>query len=306
MNTISKHYGLSGALPFVDVDLDDDNRLYVDPHAIRLSASPQPYARKAVECMDGFFDGITNRIISGTKSDLDEGEQLLQTFREPWETRLGMAASGFRGHGGAEEIGTLIMDALRGSVAALIRVGVFKHLEDMPLFVEGVDKDITSDITTRLVYSALADFTAQMVSDYPEFRTVGDGVRSFQKQVWDPVAGVWNTAIVELPVVNGQELLLVPRLWARRTLLMSAGRFYETTVLSYAQLEQAVRTADGKLLKTPKDRLKERGDLQRGRDTNRRVTGRALQSQEDLVKAFTRFVDGRYRKVDVEGEDKAA
>lgn len=303
MNTISKHYGLSGALPFVDVDLDDDNRLYVDPHAIRLSKTPQPFARMAIQCMDDFFDGITNRIISGTRSDLDEAERLLQNFGEPWETRLGMAATGFRGHGGAAEVGTLIMETFRGSVAALIRVGVFKHLEDIPMFVEGVDKDITSDITTRLVYSALADFTAQMISDYPEFRMVGDGVRSFRKQIWDPTAGDWGTAVVELPVVNGQELLLVPRLWARRTLLMSAGRFYETTVLSYAQLEQAVMTSEGKLLKTPKERLKERSDLQRGRRTNLRVTGRALQSQDDLVEAFTRFVDGRYRDMNMTEDD---
>ena len=56
---------------------------------------------------------------------------------------------------------------------------------------------------------------------------------------------------------------------------MSAGRFYDTSVLSYAQLEQAVLSRDGKLLKTPKDLLKTQRALARGRATNLAVTRRA-------------------------------
>lgn len=97
-----------------------------------------------------------------------------------------------------------------------------------------------------------------------------------------------------LPVVKGSPLLLVPQGWARPTLLMSAGRFYETSVLSFAQLEQAVRAPNGRMIKTPKDRLKKQPGLGRGRDTNLRITMQAFQNGEDLLAAFKAFVAARY------------
>jgi hypothetical protein len=82
---------------------------------------------------------------------------------------------------------------------------------------------------------------------------------------------------------------------------MSAGRFYETSVLSYAQLEQAVMSSDGKLLKTPKDVLKTQPVLGRGRGTNLRVTRRANEHNDDLIAYFRTFVDSRYEPL---GDDE--
>lgn len=106
-------------------------------------------------------------------------------------------------------------------------------------------------------------------------------------------------------MIGGREILLVPEGWARPTLLMSAGRFYETSVLSFAQLEQAVLMSDGKLLKTPKDRLKKQPALGRGRKTNLRVTLRAFESEQDLLASFKAFVAMRFEAPGSEGERAA-
>ncbi|NKT56397.1 hypothetical protein GS896_27950 [Rhodococcus hoagii] len=74
-----------------------------------------------------------------------------------------LAKSGFSGHGGAEDVGSWIWQALNNDIYALIAVGKLKQIEDLPLFIEGIDKDITSDITTRIIFEALADFTAHMI-----------------------------------------------------------------------------------------------------------------------------------------------
>jgi len=291
---ISDFYGISGSLPFVNVDLDDDNRLYLDPHAIRLATGPMPFARDAVTCADSFLREVTACVIVGDPASLARGEALLQRFFEPWETRLGMAVTGFRGHGGADLIGSMIWSALTKDVEALVRVGILRQIEDLPLFVKGVDRDITSDITTRLMFGPLTAFTAQMIATYPQFATTGDGVREFTKQVWDPIENEWTEATVTLPVVDGKPLLLIPAGWARPSLLMSAKRFYETAVLTFAQLEQAIPLKDGTLLTTPKDSLREQHGLERGRQTNIRVTQRAFTTEQDLLAYFKAFVDGRY------------
>lgn len=296
MPTIRSHYGITGPVPFVDVEVETDNRLYVDPHAIRLWKAPQPFVSQALDCIDTFTQEVTNSVIEEATAARPRGKQLLQQFAEPWETRLGMSAKGFRGHGGAVLVGTWIWETLSRDVEALVRFGILQQLEDLPLFVKGVDRDITSDITTRIIFGPLAQFTEEMLNMYPQFTSAGHKIQTCRRQVWNPRRRDWDEVDLILPVVKGKSLLLVPREWVRPALLMSAKRYYETSVLSFAQLEQAVRGPDGKLIKSPKKALKRQPGLERGRGTNMRVTLRAFDNGEDLLGTFKGFVAARLSK----------
>lgn len=304
MPTITQRYDITGPTPFLDVETDSDNRLYLDPCAIRLAKWPQPFADQAVECGDSFCEEITRSVIDGTAASHRRGESLLQHFTEPAETRLGMAAAGFQGHGASLGIGSRIWETLITDVEFLVRTGVLRRIEDLPLFVEGVDRDITSDVTTRIIYHPLARFTEAMLEVFPHFTAAGNRVHSYTKQVWDPRAREWTTADVVLPVVDGRPLLLVPKGWARATLLMSARRYYETSVLSFAQLEQAVLSAKGDLLTTPKRVLKTQDGLGRGRATSISVTRRAIENEQDLLAHFRSYVASRLSAVG-EGDSAA-
>lgn len=290
MSTIKEYYGITGPVPFVNVEISRDNQLYVDPHAIRQRQRLEPFARDAVTCIDTFLHEVTKSVIDATPASHAHAHQLLQQFTEPWETRLGMATGGFHGHGGGDVVGTWIWDVLNGDAEAVVHIGALRHIEHLPLFVEGVDRDITSDITTRIIFSVLVGFTESMLQAYPQLQAGRHGVGTFEKQVWDSVDRSWRIRKVTLPVAEGKALLLVPNGWARRHLLMSARRFYGTTVLSYAQLEQAVVDFNGKLLTTPKKALRKRADLREGRATNLRLTLKAIENEEDLINAFEAFV----------------
>lgn len=293
--SITDHYQINRPVPFADLDVDCDNPKVLDAHAIRLSAAPQPYVQDTVRCFDTFFDTISRGAMSTSAAARKHAKDLLKHFEEPWETRLGMAASGFAGHGGSDDVGSWIWDAMCTDLEALLQVGILKHLEELPLFVEGVGHDITSDITTRISFGPLADFTADMLLQYPEFTAGSHKVGNFQRQVWDANNRTWTQRTVTLPLVDGKPLLLMPSSWVRDTLLMHAGRFYETSVLSYAQDEQSVVTNGGKVIRTPKDRLKTQHGLRRSRDTIRAVTLRAESAGDDLVDIFRQFVADRYR-----------
>lgn len=302
MPQVTDYYGISGPVPFMNIDVSADNRLYLDPRAIRLRSGTSSFAAEAVHCADTFLKEVTGSIITGSAASMRRGEKLLQRFVEPWETRLGMSEEGFHGRGGAAVVGTWIWNTLNGDVRALVRIGVLRQLEDLPLFVDGVDKDITSDISTRIMFRALARFTESMVVKYPEFTAGGHVVQKVTRQVWNPFDLEWAYEEFTLPVADGKPLLLIPRGWARTNLLMSAGRFYGTTVLTFAQLKEAVRLADGSILTTPKDRLRGRPDLLPGRGTIIRVTKQALDNEEDLIAAFKAFVDS---KADLDDSDNA-
>jgi len=291
---ITQYYGIDGPVEFADIDVSVDNRKFLDPHAIRLAQSPQPFVAAANRATSSFFSHVSHCAMSGDAKLRAQGLEMLQHFEEPWETRLGLASEGFRGHGGARDVGSWIWNALTSDVEALLRIGLLQQIEDLPLFVGGVDRDITSDITTRIVFDQLAAFTADMLLKHPEIVNGKHQTRRFSRQVWDSDNLSWHKRTMELPLAEGKPLLLVPSGWVRPTLLMSAGRYYETSVLTWAQLEQAVTSRDGKLLTTPKDVLRKQTGLIRGRSTNLRLTLRADANGEDLLQTFRQFVDSRH------------
>lgn len=293
MATITSHYGISRPVPFIDVDIDVDNRLFLDACAIRMAAGAEPYRSDALHCLETFFKSIARAAMSSDPAVRAHGHALLQRFVEPWETRFGLAVAGFRGHGGGDDIGSAIWNALTTDLVALMGVGVLSRVEHLPLFVEGVGDDITSDVTTRLMFSALARFTRAVVGVYPEF-TAGSGVTEVvERQVWDSISLDWRPESMELPTVNGEPLVLVPRKWARKNLLMSSERFYEKTVLDFVQAESAMVLSGGSMLTTPKRVLRTDPQTPPGVRTNGRVTLRALESDTDLVAMYEEHVRAR-------------
>lgn len=295
MTTVTQYFGITSKVPFLDVNVLDDNGLFVDPFAIRMGLGPKRFATQANWATETFFDEVTRCAVSTSTADRAHGLALLQRFTEPKETRLGLSAAGFDGHGGAESVGANIWDVLTTNADALVRVGILKRIEDMPLFVEGVGNDITSDLTTRVIYLPLVAFTKAMMTKFPQL-TGRTGVVTFTRQTWNTKQLAWDETDVDLPTVNGRPLLLVPRPWARHDLLLNAGRFYDTSLLSHVQLQRATRTKDGKLLTTPKDRLRHEDGLGRSYETIvTQVEAAYSRDNSDLVAEFKQFATERYK-----------
>ncbi|QBS40389.1 hypothetical protein [Nocardia sp. CS682] len=294
MPLVTEYYGITGPVPFEDVKVETDNRIYIDPHAVRLSRAPQPFADQATHCLDTFFEIVAGCVMSTSAAEHRRGLDLLQHFGEPRETRLGMSAVGTNGHGGAELVGRWIWDALCDpSMELLLRVGILREIEAIPMFVTGIDRDITSDFTTRIIFSPLVQFTAEMMTKYPEFKTHPSGVTTVMRQIWDPTDCVWVEKSVELPLADGKPLLLVPKGWVRRNLLMSAGRYYQVAVLGWAQEDQTV-VVDGNTMRPTKEELKRQAGLARGRATNVGITRQAHERTQDLIAQFIAFVDRKW------------
>lgn len=299
MPKITKYYGIRTSVEFLDVNVSRDNRMYIDPRAVRLERGPRPYVGQANKCTSTFFDTVSECAVSQTKSDQRRGLDLLQHFSEPKETRLGMSLEGIDGHGGAGDVGNAIWRALTTNLRAFVRVGLLKHIEDIPVFVRGVDKDITSDLTTRIIFKPLAKFTQEMVSKYPEFTNGRHRVDSHDFQIWNPRRMRWETESLELPIAESRPLLLVPKHWARPRLLMSSTRYYKTSVLDFAQERTAVvDPSTGELVTTSKKTLQKRPEFATGVETSIKLTADALKLDEDLLDRFRAFVTRKYSQLD--------
>ncbi len=141
-------------LDFVDVSLNTDNRLFVDPFA--LSQRPDRWSQNAHLTVVTFFQFIIDDIRAGRE---DHALELLRHLREPNETRLGYSRRRSQGAGIGDEQASDLFSALRDSAA--VRTGFINSLEESELMIEGISHDKISDLTTNIIRGELATYTAE-------------------------------------------------------------------------------------------------------------------------------------------------
>lgn len=288
---ITTKYGIQGSVPFLDAHVERDNKLFLDPFAVRHAAEPRAHAAAAQSALDSFFAEVVHCSLSDVPGERARGEALLKRFKEPKETRLGLSRAGFAGHGAADDLGERIWRQLTTSLAALVGVGLLRRVEQLPLFVEGVGMDVTSDLTTRIIYCALLDFTGEMMAAYPQ---LGTRTKDVSVTVWDVSSLDWVEVKRTLPAPDGKPLVLVPAGWVSASLEFEGRRFYEKAILDFAQEETATYNRKGKLVKIAKPKLKLDPRYSRATQNRIHLVLYALDRDKDLLSRFEAWVTAKY------------
>jgi hypothetical protein len=132
------------SLDFVNVDVERDAPLFIDPRSLRLL--PTEWGARCVSLIQSFFDQVLDGI---RQSRRDETLALLEQLKEPNETHLGLSSGRSRGRALGTESALLIYDALAQSEA--VKTGLIQDLEETALMVEGIAFDIVSDTATNII-----------------------------------------------------------------------------------------------------------------------------------------------------------
>lgn len=241
MTRLTTDFGITGPVEFLDVHVERDNRLFLDPSAIRVAArSGDPHGLTADAALTAFFDKTLTKLRSTNPHDHQAGEKALQHFSELGETRLGLSRTGTNGHGAAEELGTRIWDELFSNPLCQHAIATLKYVEDVPLFVDGIDRDVTSDLTARIILETLEQFTADMMVKHSEFTTVRS-TTTLTTHYWDSAQGSWKPKTLTLPEAHNKPLLLVPKAFVNFKLQMTYGQYYGVPLLDYIKWEDTVK-----------------------------------------------------------------
>lgn len=291
---ITQHYGLGTPVSFLDVHVERDNRLFVDPSAIRNNIT-DPLAQRAHQQLLDFFTELIRCRNSASPADTSKGRDLLLHFHEPNETRLGMSAVGVAGHGIADGLAAELWHEL--DVNPACQTAALTRVEDMKLFIRGVGDDLTSDLTTRVIYEVLVDFTHQMMALYPP---LGVGATNVDAPVYDPTSTTWASQQFLLPAVAGQSLLLVPKSWVFWRMLMDPDVFYNRQATRTVQEEQTTTDAQGNPVAPSKAQIK--ANHPDKRELNSQKTADYKANGEDLVERHRQWVDANYYEPLSDGE----
>lgn len=255
--------GLTQAeLDFVDIDLEADTPLYLDPYAI--TTRDDAWSQECHELLVSFFEEILGAIKANSKS---RGIHLLSRLNEPEEIRLGVSQGHSKGRGiGAIQAAELFR-AMADSTAA--KTGLLEDLSDFALFVPGVAEDKISDMTANIIRKPLIEYTIAQCSLFGiATRKVPSGF------YWN--GEDWSQDYVDLPVNNEKVILLVPRFAVRYKVGADASRYRSKFVLEYLQAEHL--RADDSLVTTLRDK--------KGNVTGKRVYKKTVDKHYPLHKDF--------------------
>lgn len=215
-----------GSVDFVDVDVHTDVPVFIDPTAIRHQSGS--WAEACIRGLQTYFETLLAAIKANDQAALEE---LVYPLVEPNETHLGLSKGQSRGRSlGTDSKKDELINSLRQSQA--VQSGFLKDLEDSALMVDGIDKDIVSDITTCVIRGQLITYTqsqCRLHSIEVELQDSGP--------VWDSTNKVWTSSQTELPRANDDKLLLVPKSIVRAKLTVSKGRYYRGYLRPYFEEE---------------------------------------------------------------------
>jgi len=268
MTRVSQHYGLElkqASLEFVDVPIDRDVKLYIDPQALELIDSD--WARSCVAQIQSFFAEVLLAIQS--QKD-DRAVSLLAQLSEPAETRLGESRNSAKGSGISGGLATDIWNALKESKAATS--GLLQDLEDSVLFVEDIGPDRISDLTTNVIRGQLAAFTQDACQYYGI-----DLVAGIETQQWSPQHQRFVPVTESLPMLPTGPLLMVPKSLVRAGRLgFDPQEYYTHWVAPFLQsAELAANSNLVEVLKNGRSRVTKKSVKEKygtGKPANRDVT----------------------------------
>ncbi|MDH6108386.1 hypothetical protein P3T36_003970 [Kitasatospora sp. MAP12-15] len=241
---VSEYYNLGRtqpALDFVDIDITEDTPVYIDPSAIKNLSDE--WATQCLNMLSTFFDSVLDAI---NNDDQDRVKNLLIRLQEPNETHFGLSKGKSRGRGLGPYLIQKLCNNLTLSRAA--KTGMLEDLEDTALFIEGVGKDIVSDLTTNVIRGMLVTYTQSVALMYGI--PLEEGV--YSGLAWDPFRREWDGTFTRLPIADGNPLLLVPKVIVRYDLHLTKEEYFRNYLAPAMQSEELDKPGS-KLVKTLKD-----------------------------------------------------
>lgn len=240
MSKFSALFGLSNNqanLDFVDIDVNTDTPLYLDPYAIQIRHDA--WSDSCGDHIRSFFNHLLDVLRSG---DRDRADHILGHLHEPNETHLGESSGHPSGRGVGEHKASMLADALIKSKA--FQTGLLTDISEAELFIHGVGRDTISDLTTNIVRKLLAEYTREQC----ELHGVPTQPVANIGPVWNPATGDWESMSLTLPIHRGRPIILVPKFSVRHNLSLNSQEFWNHHMIEFLRREYL--NAGGGLVRT--------------------------------------------------------
>lgn len=185
-------------LDFVDIDLDNDTALFLDPYF--LSIREDKWSKKAHRTLENYFQFVLNLLEKGEENKAKEYFR----FNEPEEVCFGLSKSGTHGKGLGKDESSKLFNYIMESKA--VEDGVINTSSDIKIFVPNIGHDKLSDLTINVIRKHLIEYTKdQMYLHGISLTNAPSGI------YWDTELHSWNNSYEDMLVIEGKPVILVPK-----------------------------------------------------------------------------------------------
>lgn len=213
-------------LDFIDIDLDKDVPLFLDPQF--LANRTDRWSLEATRTIRSFFQYLVT-LFSNNKNE--EAWKIFSYLSEPNETCLGLSRRKPKGRGVGPEDTKKIFKKILQSKA--VKTGLVEDLEDLVIFVENFGKDKLSDMTTNIIRKHLINYTKTQCNLWNIF--LQKNIPS--RQYWSKELNQWDNNYTEMLVIEERKCLLVPKSVVSYNNEYTPQKFHTHFVLNFLQQE---------------------------------------------------------------------
>lgn len=219
-------------IDFVDVAVNDDNELFIDPCLIEKMNDE--WSIKAMKHIESFMNKLFEAYSAGNLTDM---RKLLSHAGEQNATRLGYG-NGHNGKGNTADGLLIVFQPLTNLIKQIRTIG---KAEDLPLMIPGFAEDGMSDLLTNILHDCLNEFTLEQMK---KFGVLSNREHEFFS--WNLEQQEWIKVKRKSYFVEGKELLLVPKLVIRKNYLFGVNQYFTRIILERIIDEGGYRDDTGK------------------------------------------------------------
>ncbi len=216
---------------FIDVNLSDDNLLFIDP--CRIEESNHPIAKQCVATIISFFDMF---FIAYRNRSQELKRSILSHASEENSTYLGY---GYPGKGNTADGLIKTFAPLDKLIESIPTINV---AQDLPVLLAGFAEDGLSDLITNIIHIELNEYTLKQMSRYGKHPT---SITDFYS--WNANTQSWQL-YTDQPcyIYKNKPIMLVPKEFVRKNFLFSASQYMHRIIVERIREEGGGYDPDGK------------------------------------------------------------
>lgn len=272
---VTEAYKISGEVEFYDVDLNNDNFMFMCPYKIENLVQTNKWAKIFTNSAIEYFNYVLSLLHDG---NIDNANKVFTNLNECNLTRLGMSEKGCRGKGIDMKASYLLENMNSFGFKMLDFV---ERIQDIKLFAFGIKDDKISDAFTNIIKKQLIEFTQEMCVKYSIPMEVSKILN-----VWNNQTKAWETVETLLPVYEDKPLLLIPKCCVTEKSWFNAYNFANKMILEDMQ-SLYVNDKDKPTKKSFKDNLKNKKKLLNKDFVTEYL---AINQKQNLVAEFRKIV----------------
>ena len=205
-------------LDFFDYDIDRDTYAFLDPYYI--ARKEDDFLMECNEYVETFF----NKFLILLYNDEDKAYDLFSHLGEVNEICLGMSKESPRGKGIGGIDTANIFAAIKKSEA--FQTGIAQRLEDVRIFVPGVDRDKVSDMVANIIKYPLIKYTQE------HCKLFGVSTVSIEAGYWWNKDS-WVRGHQNMIVIDDKPYLLFPKNLISQSKRYSSNEYFDMYILEF-------------------------------------------------------------------------